>query len=54
MIKKLIKNISKAENVDAKKISPQFILAIIDQWKNKGLLPDEVKLSKKIFLIIKF
>ncbi len=45
--KKLIKNISKAENVDAKKISPQFILAIIDQWKNKGLLPDEVKLSKK-------
>ena len=45
--KKLIKNISKAENVDAKKISPQFILAIIDQWKNKGLLPDEIKLSKK-------
>ena len=45
--KKLVRNISKAENIDAKKISPQFILALIDQWKNKGLLPDEVKLSKK-------
>ncbi len=45
--KKLIRNISKAENIDAKKISPQFILAFIDQWKNKGLLPDEVKLTKK-------
>ena len=45
--KKLIRNISKAENIDAKKISPQFILALIDQWKNKGLLPEEVKLSKK-------
>ena len=45
--KKLIRNISKAENIDAKKISPQFILALIDQWKNKGLLPVEVRLSKK-------
>jgi len=45
--KKLVRNISKAENIDAKKISPQFILALIDQWKNKGLLPEEVRLSKK-------
>ncbi len=45
--KKLIKNISKSENIDAKKISPNFIMALIDQWKNKGLLPNEVKLSKK-------
>ena len=45
--KKLIRNICKGENIDAKKISPQFIMAIIDQWKNKGHLPDEVKLSKK-------
>ena len=45
--KKLVRNISKAENIDAKKISPQFILALIDQWKNKGLLPEDVKLSKK-------
>ncbi len=45
--KKLIRNICKAENIDAKKISPQFIIALIDRWKNKGLLPDDVKLSKK-------
>ena len=45
--KKLIKNISKAENVDAKKISPQFILAIIDRWKNKGFYPNEVVINKK-------
>jgi len=45
--KKLVRNISKAENIDAKKISPQFILALIDRWKNKGLLPEEVRLSKK-------
>ena len=45
--KKLIKNICKAENIDAKKISPRFIIALIDRWKNKGLLPDDVKLSKK-------
>ena len=45
--KKLIKNICKGENIDAKKISPQFIIALIDQWKNKGLLPDEVKLNKR-------
>ncbi len=45
--KKLIRNICKGENIDAKKISPQFIIAIIDRWKNKGFLPDEVKLTKK-------
>jgi DNA helicase-2/ATP-dependent DNA helicase PcrA len=45
--KKLIKNICKGENIDAKKISPQFIIAFIDRWKNSGLLPDEVKLTKK-------
>ena len=45
--KKLVRNISKGENIDSKKISPQFILALIDQWKNKGMLPEEVRLSKK-------
>ena len=45
--KKLIKNICKGENIDAKKISPQFIIALIYRWKNKGLLPDEVRLAKK-------
>ena len=52
--KKLIKNICKAENIDAKKISPQYTLSLIDQWKNKGLLPNEVQLRKRIFLREKY
>ena len=31
---RLIKNICKAENIDIKKISPQFVLSLINQWKN--------------------
>ena len=34
--KKLIRNIVKAEELDAKKFSPQLIIYHIDQWKNKG------------------
>ena len=30
---RLIKNICKSENIDIKKISPNFVLAIIDKWK---------------------
>ena len=44
---RLIKNICKAENVDTKKISPKYILAVIDKWKNKGLYPDDVILKKR-------
>ncbi len=44
--KKLIKKICKAENIDAKKIAPSFIIAFIDKWKNKGLLPSDVKIKK--------
>ncbi len=44
--KKLIKKICEAENIDAKKISPQFIISFIDNWKNKGLMHDEVKVKK--------
>ena len=44
--KKLIRNIVKGEDLDAKKFSPQLILYHIDQWKNKGLLPKDVKLKK--------
>ncbi len=44
---RLIKNICKAENVDIKQLSPRFILAIIDRWKNKGFYPDEVVTNKK-------
>jgi len=45
---RLIKNICKAENIDIKKIAPQFILAFINQWKNKGLLPKDVQVRKGI------
>ena len=44
---KLIKNISKAENIDTKKISPKYILSVIDQWKNKGWYPEDVVLKKR-------
>ncbi|MDA9682257.1 UvrD-helicase domain-containing protein [Candidatus Pelagibacter sp.] len=44
---RLIKNICKAENIDIKKISPKYILAVIDKWKNKGLYPGDVILKKR-------
>ena len=44
--KKLIRNIVKSQDLDAKKFSPQLIMYHIDQWKNKGLLPEDVKLDK--------
>ena len=44
---RLIKNICKAENIDIKQLSPRFILAIIDRWKNKGFYPNEVLINKK-------
>ena len=47
---RLIKNICKAENIDIKKIAPQFILAFINQWKNKGLLPKDVVVKKDLLL----
>ena len=43
---RLIKNICKSENIDIKKISPQFILSFINQWKNKGLMPKNVIIKK--------
>ena len=45
---RLIKNICKAENIDTKKIAPQFILSLINSWKNKGLLPKNVVIKKNI------
>ncbi|WP_072090737.1 ATP-dependent helicase [Candidatus Pelagibacter communis] len=44
---RLIKNICKAENIDIKQLSPRYILAIIDRWKNKGFYPNEVIINKK-------
>ena len=44
---RLIKNICKGENIDIKQLSPRFILAIIDRWKNKGYYPSEVVVNNK-------
>ena len=44
---RLIKNICKSENIDIKQLSPRFIIAIIDRWKNKGYYPLEVKINTK-------
>ena len=43
---RLIKNICKSENIDIKKISPNYTLSIIDKWKNKGWYPSDVSVSK--------
>ncbi len=43
---RLVKNICKSEDIDTKKISPQFIISKINQWKNNGFLPSNVKNSK--------
>ena len=37
-------------DVDIKKISPKYILSVIDKWKNKGFYPNEVILKKKDIL----
>ena len=44
---RLIKNICKAENIDIKQLSPRYVLAIIDRWKNKGFYPGEVIINHK-------
>ncbi|MDC2997692.1 UvrD-helicase domain-containing protein [Candidatus Pelagibacter sp.] len=44
---RLIKNICKSENIDIKQISPRFVIANIDKWKNKGMYPHEVKINHK-------
>ena len=49
--KKLIRNIVKGEDLDAKKFSPQLIMYHIDQWKNKGLLPKDVKIGKSSSIV---
>ncbi len=49
---KLIKNILESENIDIKKNPPKQIAFQIDQWKNKALLPNEVKLKNQDFNLI--
>ena len=43
---RLIKSICNGENIDIKKISPNFIISLINKWKNQGWYPDEVILKK--------
>ena len=43
---RLIKNICKNNNIDIKKISPNFVLALINKWKNSGWYPKDVKISR--------
>ena len=49
---KLIKKILEAENIDIKKNPPKQIAYYIDQWKNKALLPQDIKLKNKEFNLI--
>ena len=43
---RLIKSICNAENIDVKKISPNFIISLINKWKNLGWYPNDVVLKK--------
>ena len=43
---RLIKSICNGENIDIKKISPNFIISLINKWKNKGWYPNDVVLKK--------
>jgi len=47
---RLIKNIIESENIDIKKIPPKLVAAFIDDWKNKGLIPSEVKTNKENYI----
>ena len=49
---KLIKNILNSENIDIKKNPPKQIAFYIDQWKNKALLPEQVKLKNQEFNLV--
>ena len=48
---KLIKNILESENIDIKKNPPKQIAYYIDQWKNKSLLPEDIKLKNQDFYL---
>jgi len=43
---RLIKSICASENIDIKKISPNYIIALINKWKNFGWYPNDVILKK--------
>ena len=39
---RLLKQLIEAENIDAKRWTPRHLAGLIDQWKNKGLVPEKV------------
>ena len=39
---RLVKQILIANNMDVKRFPPRMVLAIIERWKDKGLMPDKV------------
>ena len=43
---KLIKTICNSENIDIKKISPNYIISLINKWKNNSWYPNDVILKK--------
>ena len=43
---RLVKSICNAENIDIKKISPNFIVSFINKWKNEGCYPENVVLKR--------
>ena len=47
---RLIKSICNAENIDIKKIAPNFIISLINKWKNLGWYPNDVVLKKSEIL----
>ena len=40
---RLIKQLLEAENIDDKKAPPRVVLSVINRWKDRGLLPDDVQ-----------
>ncbi len=43
---RLIKTICKSENIDIKKISPNYIISLINKWKNNAWYPADVRLKR--------
>ncbi|MCB1048902.1 MAG: UvrD-helicase domain-containing protein, partial [Calditrichaeota bacterium] len=39
---RLLKQLIRAEGIDDKRWPPRVFAGLIDQWKNKGLLPDQI------------
>ncbi|MDR3424347.1 MAG: UvrD-helicase domain-containing protein [Alphaproteobacteria bacterium] len=46
---RLIKQILEAENIDVKRSPPRAVLAVINRWKDRGLLPRDVAHEKSPF-----